>query len=678
MPANDNGLDIASLPDSPGVYIMRNHAGKIIYVGKSKSIRKRVSSYFLKGSMSVKNSILINTIKDIDYIKTFNAKEALLLEEMLIKRFQPKYNVLWKDDKKYPFIKITKEDYPRVTISRIYDKSSGRYFGPYPDVSDMKHTLALIRRTFSVRPCNYNLSKRKIPCLYYSMKKCPAPCIDMISKDAYKKSISEIILFLSGKNNDLIKSIKNDMESAKQKLEYEKAAFLRDRLSAIKNTLINVRANQSTVSKILLGASPVSYLEDLGSIVGFYPRRIEGFDISNICGKMAVGSMVVFLNGEPAPSEYRRFKIKSVKKPDDFLMMQEMLARRYADISTGTAVRPDMIVIDGGKGHLSAAVETIDSCFGADKSPKIISIAKRNEDIYVVDKRDPLQMDKNSLALNLIKYIRDEAHRFAVSYHRLLRRKKSGITALLLLFLLNNLVCRQGTIYLNNGRSISGNIELKHDGYIIGTRTYTITFSKSEIKKIVYQKGDNKISKSNTRKHSVKTAKSKKQPSGRKKSAGNNYKYDHYIYFYSKKYNLDPAFVKAVMETESNFNPYDISYKGAIGLMQIMPETAALMCINPNNIEENIEGGVRYLNYMLDCFGDAKLALAAYNAGPGAVRKYGNAIPPYKETKEYVEKVMTNYRKHKRDKQLWYLVGDNGNILITDLPTDIRYRRFRK
>ena len=218
---------------------------------------------------------------------------------------------------------------------------------------------------------------------------------------------------------------------------------------------------------------------------------------------------------------------------------------------------------------------------------------------------------------------------------------------------------------------------MSYDEYIIGAKTFSISFNQDEIKTIKYKKGAANTADNDTAYfiRSMKNTNRLRNPSILKK---NNYEYDHLIYFYAKKYNLDPAFVKAVMEAESNFDPYDISWKGAIGLMQIMPETARTMNINPKNIEENIEGGAKYLNYMLDRFGNMKLAVAAYNAGPGAVEKYGNNIPPYRETREYVERVFQNYRKHKSDNQMWYYVDAGGSVHVSDYPKDMRYRRLRK
>ena len=667
---------LKELPDKPGVYIMRDSAGRIIYIGKASSLKKRVASYFRGNTSGLKNALLVKTLRNIDYIVTNNTKEALIFEESLIKRFLPKYNVMWKDDKKYPFLKITDEGFPRIAVERKI-RLHGRYFGPYPDVTDMKKTLGFLYKTFRIRPCKYNIEKRKEPCLYYSIRKCSAPCIENISKEDYTHNINDAAMFLSGRNKELLKSIEQEMTDAKNKLDFEKAAQLRDKLFAIKNTLEKINFRQITSEELLLNIDPASYTADLSKLLNKKINRIEGFDISNIGGDIAVGSMVVFEDGVPQKNEYRKFKIKTVKYSNDFEMLKEVVGRRYLGTLSKTMGKPDLIVIDGGKGQLSAAFSVINKTFEISGIPAVVGIAKKKEELFFPGRPEPVVLPKNSLALNIIRHIRDEAHRFAISYHKLLRGKIAAVSVLIIISLSVSLFCRNGTIYLKNGRSISGNIEMSYDKYIVETRTFSISFSENEIKSIKYSKERDTSAKNGNKSFVsfMKNTKRLKTPAMLKK---NNYEYDHLIHLYARKYDLDPAFVKAVMEAESNFDPSDISCKGAIGLMQIMPETARTMNINPKNIEENIEGGAKYLNYMVDRFGDLKLAVAAYNAGPNAVKKYGNNIPPYKETREYVERVLKNYRKHKADNQMWYYVDASGSVHIADYPKDIRYRRVRK
>lgn len=673
-----NKLD--NLPRHPGVYIMRDLSGRIIYVGKATSLKSRVRSYFFDTEKSLKNSLLVKTIKNIDYILATNVKESLVLEESLIKRFQPKYNVMWKDDKRYPYIKITDDKFPFLNIVRTKKNDGKTYFGPYPDSDDMRKTLKLTQEIFGLRPCRYNLEKRKKECLYYFIKKCQAPCIGKISEKEYSYFIDNAIMFLSGKNQKLLKSLEKEMTAAKKKLRFEEAAKLRNIIFAIKNTLEKISIHEITLKDILINADRDAYLNDLSKLLGKKTvGRIEGFDISNISGKFAVGAMVVFTDGKPDKKEYRKFRIKTVNKIDDFAMISEVIKRRFCGTLASKTTVPDLIIIDGGKGHLSSAVAELkkcsDFCQGAEnKIPKIIAIAKKNEELFFPESSKAIILSKNSLALNLIKYVRDEAHRFAISYHKLLRKKLLSVTFVFIFTLTALIFAREGIIILKNGKTVEGDITVNGTGnYTVETKKWSIMFSKKEIKSVKYtglEKSD-----SSSDKFVQKMKNTKKTEKKEKKT---NYEYDPLIYFYADKYNLDPAFVKAVIEAESNFKPDDISSKGAVGLMQLMPRTADGLKVNPNNVEENIEGGTKYLNYMYEKFGDSKLALAGYNAGPNAVKKYGKKIPPYKETQNYVEKVLQNYQKHKSDKQVWYFVDDKGCIHISDNPKDKRYKRIEK
>jgi len=670
---------LVNLPQLPGVYIMRDLSGRIIYVGKATSLKSRVKSYFIDTEKSLKNSLLVKTIKNIDYILTANVKEALILEESLIKRFQPKYNVLLKDDKRYPYIKITDDKFPFLNIVRTKRHNGGTYFGPYPDSSDMRKTMRITRKIFGLRPCKYNLEKRKKECLYYFIKKCQAPCIRKIDEKSYHHIVANVIMFLRGKNQELLKSLEKEMTAAKKKLQFEEAAKIRDMIFAIKNTLEKINIKEITLKDILINADRDAHIKDLSDLLGKKIKRIEGFDISNISGKFAVGSMVVFTDGKSDKKEYRRFRIKTVKGLiDDFAMLSEVIKRRFCGSLASKTAAPDLIVIDGGKGQLSSALNELgkcpDFCQSNKKIPKIISIAKKEEKLFLPKNPQPVILPKNSLALNLIKYVRDEAHRFAISYHKLLRKKSALIWFLICVNLCSLIFAREGIIILKNEKQVKGNITINETGnYTVETKKWSIMFSKKEIKSVKYtgkQKSDN------TDKHFVQKMKNTKKAEKKEKKI--NYEYDPLIHFYADKYNLDPAFVKAVIEAESNFNPNDVSSKGAVGLMQLMPRTADGLKVNLNNVEENIEGGTKYLNYMHRKFGDSKLALAGYNAGPNAVQKYGKKIPPYKETQNYVENVLKNYQKHKSDKQVWYFVDDTGCIHISDNPKDKRYKRIVK
>lgn len=417
-----NELD--NLPKLPGVYIMRDSSSRIIYIGKATSLKERVKSYFTEGEKSFKNSCFVKMIKNIGYILTDSVKDALVFEESLIKRFQPKYNVMWKDDKRYPYIKVTSEKFPSLNIVRAKKNDKGDYFGPYPDAADMKKTLKMVRNIFRLRPCRYNLEKRKRECLYYFIKKCPGPCIGKISEKEYYHIVANVILFLRGRNKKLLESLEREMGSAKKNLQFEKAAKLRNTIFAIKNTLEKVNIKEITLKDILMNVDRDAYLNDLSKLLGKKTvGRIEGFDISNISGNLSVGSMVVFSDGKPDKKEYRKFRIKTVNRIDDFAMISEVIKRRFCGILASKTTVPDLIIIDGGKGQLSSAVSKLKKCFDTAEIPKVIAIAKKNEELFFPEKPEPVILPKNSLALNLIKHIRDEAHRFAVSYHKLLRKK---------------------------------------------------------------------------------------------------------------------------------------------------------------------------------------------------------------------------------------------------------------
>jgi excinuclease ABC subunit C len=399
---------INNLPDSCGVYIFKDRENKIIYVGKAKSLKKRVKAYLGSG-LSLKNESLVSKIKDIDFITTPSEKKAQLLENNLIKDKQPQYNISLKDDKSFPLIKITDEPFPIVSIKRKKkkNKDSAFYFGPYTNAKQLRTTLKLIRRIFGFRSC-INMPKK--PCLYYRINLCPAPCAKKISKDKYQKIISEIKLFLESKHQALLDLLSKRMALSSQQRNFEEAAKIRDQINALSSLLES--------KNFFIGA-----LEELKQLLGLkvIPKRIEAFDISNIRGNDATGAMVSFYLGLPNKNNYRRFRIKTVKAIDDYRMLSEIIQRRYSRMTKEKINPPDLIIIDGGKGHLLTAKNELSKLRLV---IPVISIAKEYENIYLADKNSPLKISEGSIALNLIRRIRDEAHRFAVSYHRLLRGKK--------------------------------------------------------------------------------------------------------------------------------------------------------------------------------------------------------------------------------------------------------------
>ncbi|MCC7089591.1 MAG: excinuclease ABC subunit UvrC [Dehalococcoidia bacterium] len=579
---------LAALPAKPGVYLMRNAEGEVIYVGKAAKLKDRVRSYF--GSphmMEPKTRALRQQIDDFEYIVVGNAGEALILEATLIKRHQPFFNIRLKDDKRYPYLKVDIQNpWPRVYITRRIEKDGARYFGPYASAGSVRATLDLTKKLFPWRSCTKEITgKDARPCLDYYIKRCIAPCTSYCTKEEYDEVIEQVLLFLEGKADDVLRRLRKQMAGAAERMEYERAAQVRDQLKAIERTVERqmvsttrkedvdifgmaresdqacvqvffVRGTQmigrdtfmlegvrdepdsAVLTNFLLqyyeGAQYIPKLvaipteaddrdtmeelltEKRGSLVEVrvpergekrrlvelaaenakealaqmrvrwmadtnkteqaleqlreelslpeIPRRIECYDNSNIQGTSPVSSMVVFIDGKPATNQYRKFKVRTVEGADDFATMQEVLRRRFARHGRGApgaaggaateehggaeaqrseggppaggeAPRagdawdlPDLVIIDGGKGQLGAAVQVMRE-LGVYQIPAV-GLAKRFEELYVPDEVEPVVLPRNSEALYLVQRIRDEAHRFAITYHRQVRAKSSIQSAL--------------------------------------------------------------------------------------------------------------------------------------------------------------------------------------------------------------------------------------------------------
>ncbi len=540
---------LESLPHKPGVYLFKDSGGKIIYVGKARSLRHRVKAYFQEGMPSdPKTEVLISKIKDLDVLVTDSEMEALILEANLIKEHKPRYNVNLKDDKRYPYLKVTiDEPYPRVLVVRRVKKDKAKYFGPYTNVSGMRQTLRLIRRIFPIRSCNLTIpspSGRKYKvCLEYYIKRCLGPCENKCSYEEYRKLIENVCLFLAGKNNYLIDQLEQQMNRYARQENFEAAARIRDQLRAMQSVVekqkvvdtekvdqdiislarakndicivvLQIRegiligrqdfyltAKTETLESEILASfikqyylnSPVipeeiflpTEIEDhsiillwleekrQGKVQMIFPQRgkkaqllemaiknaqlllnelliqksqkeaqipkavqilqrdlylskppriMAAFDISNLGATDAVGSLVFFQDGKPQKNEYRKFKIRSVKGQNDFAMMKEIVTRYFSYLKQEKKSFPDLILIDGGKGQLSAALEALDSL--AIKNQDVIGLAKRLDEVFLKGKSDSLMIPKTSTSLRLLQRIRDEAHRFAITYHRTLRGKK--------------------------------------------------------------------------------------------------------------------------------------------------------------------------------------------------------------------------------------------------------------
>ncbi|MBN2713397.1 MAG: excinuclease ABC subunit UvrC [Planctomycetes bacterium] len=418
-----------SLPHDPGVYIMKDEKGTEIYVGKAKSLRKRVSSYFLSKDRLPKEAAMIENVVDFDYIVTDSEVEALLLESRLIKDFQPRYNMMLKNNEQYPMIEVTMgEDFPRIISTRRKDNPKSKYFGPFISGTDVKICLAVLQRIFKFRTCSRKIDaadkRRKYQrgCLNFHIGRCAGACCDKISKEEYRKRINSACRFLSGQKKDLIADLRKEMDEASANLQFESAAAIRDMVDAIETVNAQPEMDESLMPAVPV-FDPEKGLEALQEALGLpkRPSRIEGIDIANLQGKETVGSLVYFVDGVPFKDGYRRFKIKTVEGQDDFSSISEVVGRRYGRLVKEGKELPDIILIDGGKGQLGAAAQAL-AAVGA-KPMALMSLAKKEETPYVYGLPEPLNLSRRNPGLKLLMYVRDESHRFAQHYHHILRRK---------------------------------------------------------------------------------------------------------------------------------------------------------------------------------------------------------------------------------------------------------------
>lgn len=537
------------LPDGPGVYLWKGRDGTTLYVGKAKRLRSRVRSYFSGDQLeSVKTRHLVNQIADLETIVVPSEAHALILEANLIKEYQPRFNIALRDDKSYPYIKVTvQEPFPRVYVTRRLEDDGAKYFGPYTDVGSMRRALNVVKKIFTVRSCNYDMPAQmpERPCLDYYIKRCKAPCILAQTQHDYRSMIDEVVLFLSGRPDEVLKRVQERMELASEQLDFERAAELRDVMQHLERmeeptivmevegadrdvigyardgddacvTILRIRSGKllsreqrfltnidgeddGDVMTMFLAGSYVGMQErarqlllpfdfpdrelieqslpdsriqipqrgprrelidlaeqnarhlleelklasseaderagdpvyELGRELGLQrlPRSLVCFDISTAQGTDTVGSCVWFENGRPKRAEYRKFRVKSVEGTDDFASMNEVVRRYFDRRKTDEKPLPDLVVIDGGKGQLSAAHAALEQLQLADRP--LISLAKREEEIFIWGREEPLRLSRRSPGLRLLQQARDEAHRFAVTYNRK-RRSMRTVTSELL------------------------------------------------------------------------------------------------------------------------------------------------------------------------------------------------------------------------------------------------------
>jgi len=440
-------IKIENSPNLPGCYIYKDINKNILYIGKAINIKNRTKSYFKNYKiLDPKISVMVKQINDVEFVTTDSELEALILETNLIKKYKPKYNRLMKDDKNYAWLMITKsDDFPRLEIIRNKKNTKADYFGPYVNIKPIKRALKSLRKIFPYRSCKRKIklekkvkklifySSNKKPCLYYYLNLCNAPCNNKVSKNNYRKNINNIKRFFRSRKFQIIKELKKEMQQYSKNKKYEEASMIRDKLEDLTYIAQRIKVEQDMDEKLWKIKKDLNRIESTKKLISKlkfkklkYKKsfRIECYDISNISGKNATGSMVVFVDGKNKKKHYRKFKIKTKNEPDDFLMLKEVFKRRFKMKNSDRSFRiiSDLIIVDGGKGQLSSVIEILNNY--KLKIPTI-GLAKKEEEIFklVNDKFEKIKLKKGSNELFLIQRIRDEAHRFAIKYHRLLRNK---------------------------------------------------------------------------------------------------------------------------------------------------------------------------------------------------------------------------------------------------------------
>jgi len=423
---------VRSFPQTPGVYLMKDAAGRVIYVGKAKNLRSRAGSYFLKAATEEKRTArFVGEIRDIDYLEADSEVDALLIEARLIKDILPKYNQDLRDDKSFPYLEIhTREEFPRVGFTREPKDRGTKLYGPFLSPRGLRGAIQVLQKVFKYRTCSLDISESQErwqwfrPCLLHSIQQCSAPCNFRISKDEYRKDIRRLQKFLEGKRKPLIKEMRQEMEAAAAERRFEEAARLRDELLALES--LKDRGELEThVQPEVFPIDPKKGLAGLQKVLHLptQPRTIEGVDIAHLGGTETVASIVQFIDGLPFKPGYRRMKIRSVEGADDVRSIREAVTRRFQGRDEQSDPLPDILLIDGGKGQLNAAMSALSMVEA--RPPTVLSLAKREETIFIAGVDEPLQLSRRAYALRLLQYVRDEAHRFAQHYHHILRRKST-------------------------------------------------------------------------------------------------------------------------------------------------------------------------------------------------------------------------------------------------------------
>jgi len=425
-------VKVRNFPQTPGVYLMKDTAGRVIYVGKAKNLRSRAGSYFLKAAADERRTAdLVREIHDIEFLEAESEVDALLVEARLVKDIQPKFNQELKDDKTFPYLEIyTREDFPRVEFTRQPQDRGTKLYGPFASAGGLRGAIQVLQKIFKFRTCSLDINdgdekwRWYRPCLLASIQQCTAPCNLRVSKDDYQRDIHRLRMFLEGKKKQLLGEMKAEMDAAAKELKFEKAARLRDEIHLLE-TLDKRGELDEHVQPEVFFIDPKKGLAGLRKVFKLEktPRTIEGVDIAHLGGDETVASLVRFIDGLPFKPGYKRYRIRGVKGIDDFRSIHEVVARRFARLHDEMEIFPDLLLIDGGKGQLHAAMAAFAEL--GIEPPTMISIAKREEELFVPGHEEPLRLSRHSYALRLLQYVRDEAHRFAQHYHHLLRRKST-------------------------------------------------------------------------------------------------------------------------------------------------------------------------------------------------------------------------------------------------------------
>jgi len=432
-PATPTLVDkVRQFPSTSGIYLMKDAQGRVIYVGKAKNLRSRAGSYFQKTASGDRRICdWIGEVADVDFLVADSEVDALLMEARLIKDIQPKHNQDLKDDKSFPYLQITtSEDFPRVNFTREPLDRGVKLYGPFPRAKSLRGAIQVLQRIFKFRTCSLDIDEDDArwrwfrPCLLHSIQQCTAPCNLRIDRESYRTDIRRLRLFLDGKKDVVLSEMEEEMRAASKELKFEKAARLRDEIKALQT--LNLRGDLAKHAQPeVFYVDPRKGLKGLKKVLKLEstPRTIDGVDIAHLGGTETVGSLVSFIDGLPFKPGYRRYKIKSVAGIDDFASIREVVSRRIQSLREHDEPFPDIFLIDGGKGQLGAALDAFHALNVL--PPTLISLAKREEEIYIPGQSDPIVLSRRSFALRLLQYVRDEAHRFAQHYHHMLRKKRT-------------------------------------------------------------------------------------------------------------------------------------------------------------------------------------------------------------------------------------------------------------